>query len=403
MTNIINLNEKSGRQVSRSQVFSFLEKSSAGDKYGAFSGIDNISEYSLRVKAKEILGDLPEGTFLYGAKGNESILGADSFETKNMQRIHDAYYKRKKAAEETTSKALTSSSVSVLVPTIVEPGVVDVIAKKTPFYAMIPKKIMTSKTMTLSRRASDLVDSIDFSAESANDLTAQDQTYTNITVTAKLLFVAGTLTHFAQAATQETVDLFAQEVQDHFIDLIGFKEKAAIRAEITADGVWNGHFTAANGYDGIVKRIADSASSNLQTLSSQSINLSHIDQLIEDIHVNNGEASAIFCDPSTFTRIRSMARDHKRYDVNDTNFGYPNRSFSFDGIPVMSTNFMSRTANSKAAFAFDITGIEYRVLVPDTFYQVSQDQSPTYKFFFEVFEAFVVVKPEQCAAVINGA
>jgi len=304
---------------------------------------------------------------------------------------------------EGTKRALTSLTAALFIPALIAPEVVDIIAKKMPFIAMIQKKRMTSSTMTILVRATDQIANIDFATDSAATLTPITQARTSISVTAKLLFVAGQVSHFLQSAAQETTDVYAKEIEDHFIDMQGFKEKACIAAEKAATGTWAGHFTAANGWDGIIKEIETNASANFTALSAQSINISHLEKISENVAANNGEVAAYICDRSTFTRIRNLAKDFKRYSENDNNLGFPNENFSFDGELVYPSNFMSRAINERAVFGFDLEAVQYRELLPDTLFEVAQDMSPSKKFFFEHFGTFVVVAPTQCSAYVNGA
>lgn len=411
MTRVINVITRKGQTLSAQQMSGLLDrKGGFGDKFAVFNDI-KMDESTIQMTVESRWGVKKSGAFLWGAKTLGSRIDPESLHIKNWEKISEKHKPAhmKGLVASLTRKALATvgggglTDMSVWVPTIIAPGViVDVIAKRTPLYAMTPKYVMTSKIMQLNRRAQDVIDSIDFSAENASVISELDQDYDSITVTAKLLFVAGVITHFAQVATQETIDLFAQEVNDHYIDMIGFKEKIAIRGETAGTGTWAAQVLVANGYDGIVKRIESGAAGNLTILSSQSIQMSHVDLMFEDIHSNNGVPSAIICDPSTFTRLRVMARDFKKLGENDTQFGFPNFSYSIDAIPVYPSNFMPRVSGQKAAICFDINAIQYRVLLPDTYVPVAQDASPTYKFFFETFEAFVVLAPEWCAAVING-
>lgn len=394
MSEVVVVNSKGN--VPPQELAKFIDRAKGTEMYAIYNDY-NLSEQEMYLTYVKTWGKIPPGSHIWGAVQKKGVLTEDSYRD-----ILDTVAKEfAKYGEEVVSKALTSTSASVFIPTIIAPGVIDVVKQKLPFYAMIPKKTMLSKFLNLPKRAADIVSSIDYEAEGTSALSPVDQTYTDINLTAKLLFVAGQLTHFAQATSQTTVDLYAQTVEDHFLDLQKFKEKATIRAEIASTGTWGAHFQQANGYDGIVKQI-ETAATNLITKSSAAISLANIDKLGEDITANNGEASAIIMDPSTFTYIRSVARDHQRIGPNDTSFGIPSRSFTLDGTPCFPSNTMPRTSGQKAAFAFDITGIEMRTLIPDTFFEVAQDLSPTKKFFFEAFEVFAVTKVEQCAAVING-
>lgn len=397
---ITHVNIPKGQVLSQSDISKLIDRSKKNDLFAFFSGFD-LDPAVAHEMYQDIFNGMNPDTVIWGSKDVSGRLSEDTFQSTMLHEIKKTYDRR---FEGTTAKAgLTSINASVFIPTLIAPDVVDIVAKKTPFYAMVPKKPMTSSSMDILRRATDQISSIDFTTDTAATLSPLNQAYTKISITAKLLFVAGQVSHFAQVATQETADLYAKEIQDHFIDMQGFKEKAIITGEKTADGAYAGHFTIANGYDGIIKRIEDGASDNFNELSSQSINLGHVDQMAEDIFANNGEPSAIICDRSTFTRLRSLAKDFKKYEENDINLGYPDQRFSIDGIPVFPSNFMSRTANEKAMFMFDIGAVEYRELLPDTLFEVAQDMSPSKKFFFEHFGTFVVTAPEQCAAYVNGA
>lgn len=395
---ITHINVPKGQALSQSEISKFIDRSKKGDLFAFYSAYELDPSI-----AHEMYMDVHDGidpdTVLWGAKDASGVLSKDTFQKKGLEMIKKRYDTKFDGMQR---KALTSVSADVFIPTLIAPGVIDIVAKKMPFFAMVQKKPMTSSKMQILRRATDQISNIDYTTDTGNALTPIDQAYTKIDITAKLLFVAGQVTHFLQHASQETADVYAKEVEDHFIDMQGFKEKAMILGEVAATGAYAGHFTIANGDDGIIKAI-EGVAANYTELSSQSINASHVDLIIENIYANNGETSALICDRSTFTRLRALGKDFKRYEENDINIGYPSQNFSWDGVPVFPSNFMPRTANQKAIFGFDIGAVEYRELLPDTLFEVAQDLSPSRKFFFEHFGTFVVTAAEQCSAVVNGA
>jgi hypothetical protein len=395
MANVIHVNTPKGQILAPSEISKLVDRVGKKNLVALFGAFDMDAS-----EANQMYQDTHSGVGIdemtWGAE--KGMSGELEFK-RNVLNSMKKTYDRKFAG---TQKVLTSISAAVFIPVLIAPEVVDIVAKKMPFLAMLQKKPMNSQFMRINRRATDQISNIDYTTDTGATLVPIDQAYTKIDIEAKLLFVAGQVTHFLQSASQETLDIYAREIEDHFIDMQGFKEKAFLTGEIAATGTYAGHFTVANGDDGIIKRIESGFVANFTALTTQSINVSHFEKIAENIMASNGEISAYICDRSTFTRIRSLAKDFKVYSENDINMGFPGQNFSFDGTPVYPSNFMSRTSGERAVVGFDINALELRELLTDTLFEAAQDLSPSKKFFFEWFGTFVVTAPEQCSTYVNG-
>jgi len=309
-----------------------------------------------------------------------------------------------------SQKALSSSSVSVMIPTVIDAGVVDTIARDTPVYGVMPKSVQVGKRAHVVKRTGGI--SPDFFSE-ANYIagtgnTVADQTYTEAFVDMKILAARGQVGHFAREVTKTQLNILDQEIKDHYLDFVRVKEQILLRGKV-ADGAesWSGYLTSnAAGYDGIAKSIftGDAAAGDYYTeLSGQYIHLAHLDTMITWIADQGKPVDMIACDHGTFTRLRAEARTQQRLEETQLMLGASRgKPFLFDGIPVVPTSQLPMTTAYRSVFALNFDSQEYRVLLPDTLKIEAEGVEDATTFQWKAYEAYINVVPSWNACYLGG-
>lgn len=390
-------------------IFGLLKDYDIDDDTAFLIGMNNWSDIAYR--GAWIWGAKPEGDARKALLSTEEWFG-EVFEkmytreiAKHMSPTDVAKQIKPRATiGDFMAKQLDSSAVSVMIPTVIDRGVTDEIARRTPAYAVTPKVAQIGKTAHVVKRTAGVDGEFVTEANAiAGTITSNDQTYSEATVDMKLLFTRGTVGLFAAALTETQIDLFNQAVNDHFLDFLQYKEKILFRGRITAGAeTWGSYLTVAAGYDGIAKRVFDTKlSTNMEQLSSEYISLDHVDTAIEVIADNNKEVDAFFCDFNTWSRLRKEARVQQRLEQGNLAIG-SRRPFTVDDIPVVPTAQLPRSANEKSLFALRFESIQYRVLEPDTFRIEAQAAEDARKFQWKTYEALLVVVPQWNYVVTDG-
>lgn len=364
--------------------------------------------------AIRIWGDLDPDKIWKGANQETTGLHPDDFNDEVLDVIAKDFYgydeeiQQKAIANvgETsiTMKAHTSSTASVLIPTFIDPRLIDLVNRDTPFLATVPNKGMRGKTVNIPRRNAGITP--EFLTDAAGSITANDHTFGDINVTVKYLYAGGEVTYPAIATTQETRDLKKTVIEKTFMDLQRYKEQIMLRGRISAgtEGWSGGYTTVANGYDGLFKRVHEDYSSNETELAGTgAINIGDIDDGLETLYTLGGRGDYIVMDFNTAKVMMQTARTYKRYSDYETKLGTDIGRGMIDNIPFFATAQLPATVNNRSLAIVDKRAIEMRTLVPDRFRQVGQNLKDSTEFYWSVYETFVVAAPEWVITYNGGA
>jgi hypothetical protein len=353
--------------------------------------------------AKNTWGNIPPGSLYMGYDPETHSLGVEAFKTDVLDVIrkgleHDGL------DQDIVQKAITTTSASVLIPTFIDPGFVDIVKRKTPFYAALAKRTMMGKTVNVPRRTAGVTP--EFLADDGTAYTPADQTYGDINVDVKYLYATGRLTFPALKTTEEQVNLRQANIEHTYSDLIKYKELIMLRGRISAgtEGAWtNGWATVANGYDGVFKRVHEDASGNENDLlGAEAIKVTHVDTAIKTIIENGGIPDMGFCDFGTSTSLMQYARSFQRFQSNNYDLGVEAGRIMIDNLPIFGTTQLSSAATDKSLVVMDQRAAEVRTLLLDQFTEIPQTINDYMTYNWKTYETLVVKAPEWIYTAYNG-
>ena len=364
----------------------------------------NLNDFDATMLSRNIWGDLPPESLIWGYNSEIQSLGPENFHTEVLEKMAKSLNNvASKKGDQVVQKAITTTSASAFIPIFIDPTLVDIVKRETPYLSMVPKKTMAGKTVNVPRRTSGVTPT--FNADDASSLSILDQTYGDINVTVKYLYAAGQVSGPAIKTSEQTLNLKQANIQHTFLDLQKYRESIMMRGVISnGTETWTGlRQTVANGYDGVFKRVHEDASGNETELNGGSaIGLGDVDDGIETILTNGGKPDYGIMDFNTGKNFMQTARTYQRLGSNEIDLGHAIGRLSIDQTPFFATNQLLTTANNKSFFISDQRAAELRVLMPDTYVDVAQDLTDTERYFWKAYETMVVSAPEWIATVNGG-
>lgn len=364
----------------------------------------NMNETQSTIMARNVWGDLPPETIIYGYDGDDHNLGHEHFGTEVLDTIAKALNPiAEKKGDEVVQKAITTTSATYFIPVFIDPRLVDIVKRETPYLAILPKKTMAGATVNVPRRTAGITPI--FKADGTTAITVSDQTYNDINVNVRYLYAAGQLTNPSLKTTEATLNLKQANIEHTFMDLMRNKESFLLRGRNAAGTeTWNGFLTNdTNAYDGLFKRIHEDASGNENQLNNTApIALNHVDTMIENVISNGGIPDFGVCDLATATSLMQTARSYQRLQENQINLGAPIGRIQINGVPIFATTQIPRISGSKGIVICDNRCAELRTLLPDEFVEAAQDMTDTYRYFWRVYETMVIPAAEWASSVTGG-
>jgi len=366
----------------------------------------NMTDQQAYVLGKNIWGDHEPDTLIWGIDPESHSLGPEHFHTEVLDVLAKSMYPiASKRGDEIVEKAITSVTEAVyFIPVFIDPRLVDIVKRDTPFLAMIPKKTMAGKTVNIPRRTTGITP--EFLTDAAGAISVVDQGYNDINVTVKYMYAAGQVTGPAMATTKETLNLKKAVIEHTFMDFQRKKEEYLLRSRIAAgsEGWAGGYVTNTNGYDGLYKRVHEDAVANETELAGAgAIGIGDVDDAIETILTNGGKPDFGVCDYNSVKVLMQNARTYQRLTSNEIGIGAPIGRITVDNVPIFATNQLPATANNRSLFIADTRAAELRTLLPDAFTEVAQDLTDSERFFWKTYETMVVSAPEWIATTNGGA
>ncbi len=364
----------------------------------------NLSDVEAYYVGQNIWKGIPPESLMFGVDPTKG-LDPENFNTEVVDALHKSLNNvAKKQGDHVAKTAITSTSAQYFIPTFIDPTLIDVVKRKTPYLALVPKKTMAGQTANVPRRTAGVTP--EFLTDAGGAITINAQTYNDVNATVKFLYAAGQVTGPAERTSETTINLLQANIQHTFLDLQQYKESILMRGRISAGtkGWAGGYLTVAQGYDGIFKRVHEDASQNETELAGgASIEVGDIDDMAELIIDGGGNPDFGVCDTNTAKELMRTARTHQRLGSHEINIGAPIGKIEIDGIPIFSTTQLPRTANNRSIFLSDMRAAELRVLQPDTYREVAQTMNDTKQYFWKCYETMIVPGPEWAATTNGGA
>jgi len=295
-------------------------------------------------------------------------------------------------------KAFTTTVGQYLIPTYLDPGLIDLTRQETPFVALLRRSTAVGLTVNI-QQISDIA-SAQWLAESAT-LTEQDDTFARKTYNIKYGYAIGKVTGQMRAAGRTYVNALQEAIRLKGIALRRLEEKTAL-VGTTASSPGDPLTQYAQGYEGIfsIVRSYNSGSNENDLAGSASIQLTDVRDAIETAVSSNGQPNLIVCDLATYYDLKSQIADFERH-VNQTEIAWGMTSYTIDGIPVVPSKMLPTTSGQRCLAVLDMNVLEMRVL-QDVTYEPLAKTDDADKFMLKVYEVFADASGGKFHATIVG-
>lgn len=360
---------------------------------------------AMRLSLK-IWGDLDPDVVWKGADPDRFGISPDQFNDDVLNSIAKSLYPvEEKFGDGIVQKAVTTTTTtSVIIPTIIDPRMIDIVNRETPLLAMMTNKGMRGKTVNVPRRTAGITP--EWLADDGSTISANTHTLGDINANVRYMYAGGEVSYPSMATAQEDFDVKKMTIQKTYMDFLRYKEQWILRGRNTAsDENWGGYMAAdSNSYDGLFMRVHQDASSTNESelAGGGGISIADIDDAIVQIINQGGRPDFGLSDYATAKVMMETARSYFRHSDNNTNLGDAIGRYTIDQTPFFSTTQLPITPNQKSMIISDKRAFEMRTLVPDQFKEVGQNIKDTYEFFWKAYETLVVVAPEWMYTINGG-
>src|SRR3990167_7525479 len=272
----------------------------------------------------------------------------------------------------------TGGTVTVygLMPSFIDPQIVDRTVRETPLVRMTPRKAVRGRSyvynaLTAKNGAAFLGDE----APLAEDVDTRTATST----TMKYLYAVGRITGPALASGLGHINLLAEDL----------RVKTASMNEALENEIINGAVaTNANGFDGLRAAITTNAPSSAGAAIT-------LDNLRTDFNTSfeaNGLIDLVVTDGSTFNVIKGLLMDFQRNVEQPSglmNFGIP-AAFMFNGALFIKDRYMPTAAGSHEILYLDTRYFFLAVLQDMTFEELAKANNDSNKYYLKWYGALIV-------------
>lgn len=309
-------------------------------------------------------------------------------------------------------KALTSQSGGAgtagraLVPIFVDPRIIDLSRKYTPFVEIIPR--MTNLGMTADFNEITAKGAAVTAAEDAA-LTEADDTENRQSKAIKFIYSVGRVTGPAQAAIPSYIlqgfQATGSGLSGSVFTSVGAPnarqyevvKKARSLREKEEDLIWNGNSSSdSTEFDGIVQQ---QSTTNQTDKSSTALEYDDIENSVNDAFVDGGRPNIAGSSSTVLTDLRKIMIDTFNYRPQDMTATLPFGVSSHlvletmvGPVPVIPSTNLSNTTGAKQIFFLDMSAIEMRVLLDMTFQELAQTND-SQKFMLKIYETLVLRAP----------
>jgi len=319
-------------------------------------------------------------------------------------------------------KALTTESGGAgtagyaLIPVSVDPRIVDQSRKFTPWTELIPR--VTNQGITADYNII-TAKGAGFTALENAPMTTADDTEDRESEWIKYLYSVGSVTGQVQSAmpsyiiqglqpsgTGAASATFGSPTAPNAKQYEVLKRAQALK-ELEENLIWNGNSTTdATQFNGI---IAQQSTTNQTDKSSTALNWGDIEKSVEDAYADSGRVTISASDSSSLIDTRKIMIDSFRYKPGEMNgtagFGVPARVVleTMTGpVPLIPSQYLSRTSGAKQMFFLDMEYVEMRVL-QDMSYEDLAKENDSQRFMLKIYEALLVRAPLFNAFIDNIA
>lgn len=266
-------------------------------------------------------------------------------------------------------------------PLVYDRDVVDITRKMTPLQAMIPKVTnqgLTANYFRLTARGAPTW------GTEQGALTESDDTKSLASSNIKYCRIAGRVTGVGQVGGQHFLDTVRQEVL----------QKTQSMNEELEDVLINGD---ASTYplepNGLIKLLT----ANTTNMAGTEVSLSDVKNTVHECFVDKGRPNLIITDAYTAGKLEEQMLDFARYTNPMTSIAWGLQTLSINTVvgqlPIVVSQFMPETSNSRRILVVDTNQIEWRVLQDIMFERLAKTDDSE-KFYLKFYGTLINKFPE---------
>jgi len=292
-----------------------------------------------------------------------------------------------------TDYSTTSGSVPTLIPIWVSPDIINLSRKETPLYELLPKVAIRGKFYDWNT-AQFASTNAGFKPEDAS-LPDYDDTYARNSIQMKYAYAVGRVTGPMQIASRGYIDMERQEIMMKSRALLQTIENEIINGATATD---------ANGFNGLTASITTNSTTQSAAINISAIRTSilHARQGAETYAVATagGNPNLIVTDLQTLDDIKALLQAYLRYNGPMMSIAWGLRAVEFEGIPIISSKFMTTTTTSKSLFVLDTSVVKLGVALDITMERLAKTNDSN-KFYLKWYGALLVLVENWCSKIIT--
>lgn len=274
-----------------------------------------------------------------------------------------------------TNYSGTSGSVPALVPIWWDTGIIDQVIKKTPLWGGLIKHI-SNKGLFADWTNQSARSAGAFKTEGAA-LTTGDSTWTHYSKPIKYAYVTRELSGPILAGSADWVNAMTMLATDAYQAMAELLETQICQGTTGGD---------SGGFSGFLNLVT----TNYTNRSSAIIRLSDLDTALDTLKASypGANPNLMVTDPYTFTAIANLLYPYQVFN-GGTSIAFGIESISYRGVPIITSNGMPTTTNSREVHVYDTNVVEMRVLLEPTMMPLAIDRD-SYKFTVKCYLTMVV-------------
>lgn len=337
-----------------------------------------------------------ENTGVYAGQVYAGGIGKSEYDynRENLKTLNKAFVE--KARLTTTSETATSTtfsttsgSIPTLLPLWLSPDIILLTNKAAPLYSLLRKEAFSGKFYNWNK-ATGVVAT--FKLEDAA-MAEQDDTYEMSTVQLKYAYAVGRVSGPMQVHSRGYLNMERQMIM----------VKTKMLVQLIENKILNGVATTyAQEFSGLVTLITTNSTTQSAAITLDAVRTSilHCSQGAETYSatISGAEPDLIVTDLATHKDLKALLDPYQRYST--MNIGWGIKAMSLDGIPVITSQFMTTTSTSKALYVLNTASIKLVVAQDITFERLAQTNDGQ-KFMIKWYGALVVENERLNAQIIT--
>jgi len=320
------------------------------------------------------------------------------YNRENLKRLNKSYMERINKVLETTSNetatgttfSSTSGSIPTLLPLWLSPDIINLTNKSAPLYALIRKEAFSGKFYSWNKLTAATAA---FKREDAV-LDEQNDSYAMATVQLKYAYAIGRVTGPMMVHSRSYINMERQQVLVRTKMLVQLIENKMLNGDKS---------TYPQEFDGLKNLISTNSTTLSDSISLSAIRTSimHCQQGGESYSstISGAMPDLIVTDLSTFKDLKALVDPYNRY-MNTTKIAWGITALEIDGIPVITSQFMTTTSGSKALYVLNTSAMKLVVAQDLTFERLAKTNDSN-KFMVKWYGALVLDNERLFAQIVS--